>query len=44
MMLMEGQLSHIGFDARCRLFFALFAADDELGCEDIKQKEWPVTN
>ena len=41
MMLMEGQLSHIGFDARCRLLFALFAADDDVGCEDIDQKKRP---
>jgi hypothetical protein len=43
MMLMDGQWSHIGFDARCRRLSALLAADDEVGCEDIDQKEWPVT-
>jgi len=35
MMLMDGQLSHTGFDSRCRLLSALLAADDEEGCEDI---------
>ena len=35
MMLMDGQLSHIGFDGRCRLLSALLAADDELGDEDM---------
>ena len=39
MMLMDGQLSHIGFDVRCRLLSALLAADDEVDGEDIKQTE-----
>jgi len=43
MMLMDGQLSHIGFDTRCRLLSALLAVDDEVGCEDIDQIGWPVT-
>lgn len=36
MTLMDGQLSHIGLDARCRLLSA-FLADDEAGDEDIDQ-------
>jgi len=39
MMLMDGQLSHIGFDGRCRLFSALLDADDEDCDEDIGQTE-----
>ena len=38
-MLMDGQLSHIGFDVRCRLLSALLAADDEVDGEDIEQTE-----
>ena len=36
MMLMDGQLSHIGFDVCCRLLSALLAAGDEEGGEDIE--------
>jgi len=43
MMLMDGQLSHIGFDARCRLLSALLAADDEVCDEDMNQTERPAT-
>jgi len=39
MMLMDGQLSHIGFDVRCRPLSALLAADDEVVDEDIGQTE-----
>ena len=42
MMLMDGQLSHTGFDARCRLLSALLAVEDEV-CEDIDQTERPAT-
>jgi len=35
MMLMDGQLSHTGFDARCRVLSGPFVADDEAGDEDI---------
>ena len=35
MMLMDGQLSHIGFDGRCRPPSALLDADDEDCDEDI---------
>jgi len=38
MILMDGQLSHIGFDARCWLLSALLA-DDEADGEDIDQTE-----
>jgi len=39
MMLMDGQLSHIGFDTRCRLLSALLVADDEVCDEDMDQTE-----
>jgi len=39
MMPMDGQLSHIGFDGRCRLLSALPDADDEERDEDIDQTE-----
>jgi len=39
MMLMDGQLSHTRFDARCRLPPALLVADDGAGDEDIDQTE-----
>jgi len=39
MMLMDGQLSHIGFDGRCRLLSAPLGGDDEVGDEDIDQIE-----
>jgi len=42
MMLMDGQLSHIGFDARRRALSALCAADDEADDEDIDQTKRPV--
>ena len=35
MMLMDGQLSHIGFDVCCRLLSVLLAADDEADDDDI---------
>lgn len=38
MMLMDGHLSHIGFEVRCRPLSALFAADDEAGDEDMNEK------
>ena len=38
MMLMDGQLSHIGFDTRCRLPSALLAADDGAGDEDMTRQ------
>jgi hypothetical protein len=42
MMLMDGHLSHIGFDGRCRLFSAPLAVDCGAGDEDIDQTEGPV--
>jgi hypothetical protein len=39
MMLMDGQLSHTGFDIRCRLLSALLAADCGAGDEDMDQTE-----
>jgi len=39
MMLMDGQLSHIGFDGRCRLLSALPDAGDEECDEDIDQTQ-----
>lgn len=39
MMLMDGQLSHIGFEVRCRSLSALLAVDDEAGDEDMDKKE-----
>ena len=38
MMLMDGQLSHIGFEGRCLLLSALLAVDDEAGDEDMDQR------
>jgi len=39
MMLMDGHLSHIGFEVRRRPLSALFAVDDEADDEDIYGKE-----
>ena len=39
MILMEGQLSHIGFEARCLLLSALLAVDDEADDEDMNWRE-----
>ena len=38
MMLIDGQLSHIGFEARCRLLSVLFAVEDEAGEEAMEQR------
>ena len=42
MMLMDGQLSHIGFEGRCLLLSALLAVDDEAGDEDMNQRDEPA--
>ena len=39
MILMDGQLSHIGFEGRCRVASALLAVDEEADEEDIGQTE-----
>lgn len=36
-MLMDGQLSHIGFEVRCWLLSALFAVEDEAEDEAMDQ-------
>lgn len=35
MMLMDGHLSHIGFEVRCLLLSAFVAVDEEAGDEDM---------
>lgn len=39
MMLMDGQLSHIGFEVRCRLLSAPPFDDDAADDEDISRTE-----
>jgi hypothetical protein len=39
MMLMDGQLSHTGFEVRCLLLSALLAVDDEADDEDMNWRQ-----
>lgn len=44
MMLMDGQLSHIGFEVRCLPLSAFLAVDDEAGEEDMNQRRVRTCN